>query len=161
MPSKYAKNTSVAVGRTKAEIEKTLRKYEADNIVFGESKKLSKAFVQFEYRKLNIEITIRLPDSGEKRFWRTPSGRKTRTLDQATIEWGKACRQQWRVLLLLIKAQLEAIENDVISAQDAFLPWLRLPTGRTLGAEISPHIESMIKTGNVPKLLAFEEAKEQ
>lgn len=153
--TRYAKGTIVSVDRSEAEIKRAIRRYGGDDIVTGMSARLGICFVQFSYRDLPIEIRVPLPDYKSDRFWKTPSGKRRRTEDAARAEWNKACRQQWRVLLLLIKANLEAVENEVLEAQEVWLPWLVLPNGRTIASTMKAGMDRLLKSGKLPKALPF------
>ena len=153
--SRYARGTRVSTDRSEAEIKRTIRRYGGDDIVTGMSTRLGMCFVQFTHCDLPIEIRVPLPDYHSDRFWKTPSGKRRRTEEAARAEWEKACRQQWRVLLLLIKANLEAVENEVLEAHEVWLPWLILPNGRTVIATIKPGMDRLLKSGELPKALPF------
>ena len=150
--SRYAAGTRVATDRTQAEIQTTIRRYGADDIITGQSAEAARAFVQFRYRGFSARVMIPLPDPKERRFWVTPSGKFEREADVARAEWEKATRQQWRVLLLLLKAQFEAIENNVITAEEAFLPWILMPGGRTIGQEVLPQLQAAADGGQLKAL---------
>jgi len=155
--SRFAKDTAVSTQRSEVEIKRTLLQYGADDIVSGQSQRLNQAFVQFRYAGLPVEVRIPLPNALDKRFMLTGKGRK-RHMEAARAEWEKVCRQQWRVLLLLIKADLEAIENKLMKPEEAFLPWLRLPDGRTLITALQPAIPQLLnERGDVRKYLPFPE----
>lgn len=149
--SKYAASTDVPVGRSQAEIERTLRKYGADDIITGSSQRKREALVQFSYRNLPLALRIPLPDPDDPEFTKTPTG-LDRSPTAVQQSWEAACRQQWRVLLLILKAALEAVENGVLPPEKAFLPWIMLPTGQTVGEAALPHIERMLTSGEVPLL---------
>ena len=152
--SRYANGTQVAIERTEAEIKRTLMRYSADDVVTGMSSRRGVAFVQFVYDDLQIEARIPIPKQDAEEFQLTPRGRD-RSESVAFRDWEKACQQQWRILLLLIKAKLEAIENRVVTPEQEFLPWLMLPDSRTVGAALEPDIRKALAGGNVPLLPAF------
>jgi hypothetical protein len=152
--SRYASGTEVTIDKSEAEIKKTLMRYGADDIVTGQSSRKGKAFVQFWYESLHIMVEIPLPTIEEKKFQLTEKGNE-RSEHQVQIEYEKACRQQWRVLLLLIKANLEAVENRIMEPQQAFLPWLILPNGQTVIKAVEPGLKKWIESGEQPKLLTF------
>ena len=152
--SRYASQTSVSVDRTESEIKKVLLHYGADDIVTGQSSASRRAFVQFMFRGMRMQVNIVMPDQSETRFTLSDSG-KERNEDVARASWMQACRQQWRVLLLLIKANLEAIENGIMRPQDAFLPWLLLPDGRNVSEAVSNGLTQWLESGAQPKALPF------
>jgi len=154
--ARYATGTTVSAERSEVEIKRTLTRYGADDVVTGQSARKRQAFVQFQYKGLPIEIRISLPDINAKEFQETPSGRRKRDAVQANMAWTKACKQQWRVLLLMIKANLEAVENEVLPATEVFLPWLLLPTGETLAKALESKIANVLESGETMKLLTFE-----
>jgi hypothetical protein len=41
-------------------------------------------------------------------------------------------RQIWRLVYWWLKAQFEAAEAGLVSLEEAFLPWMELPDGRTV-----------------------------
>lgn len=157
MTSRYAEGTSVSAERSKVEIERTLMRYGADDFVTGTSRAMRQAFVAFSYKALPVRMVLPLPDPEAAVFTMSPSGKRERTPEQARAAWEKACRQQWRVLLLLIKANLEAIENGVVSAEAAFLPWLLLAGGRTVYEEMKPGIQKAVE-GKTPLALPWGES---
>lgn len=122
--SRYAKDTKVPVTRTRGEIEDTLRRYGCTAFAFGWAKD-GAAMIQFEHHSRNVKLDIKMPKGKPD----TPS-------------FLKAERQRWRVLLLWIKAQIEAIESEVVTFDDVFLPWTLLPDGSTVaqsvGAKLLP-----------------------
>ena len=154
--SRFASDTSVSAERSETEIKRTLVRYGADDIVSGQSSRLNQAFVQFQFKGLPVEVRIPLPNAMDKRFTQTPGRGRKRDAGAARTEWEKACRQQWRVLLLLIKAQLEAVENKLMKPEEAFLPWLRLPDGRTMITALQSAIPQLLsERGDVRKYLPF------
>jgi hypothetical protein len=156
--SRYAKQTSVPVARSEQQVKQLLMQYGADDVTTGTSSRLRQACVQFVYRGLPLRMSLTLPDSTAERFRKTTHGR-ARDNEAATQLWERECRQQWRVLFLLIHATLEAVENGVISANAAFLPWLMLPSGGTLADELVPRIDRVLATGDLKALPFFGEDK--
>lgn len=149
MTGRYARNTQVPVARSKQEAEAILRRYGADEIIMGESAARSTGFVQFLYCGLPVRIAVPLPDSSDAKFWWTPAGKRKREPNEARREWEKACRQQWRFLCLLLKAQLEAIENGLVKAEEVFLPWFVLASGRTVTEEAAPALRKAMEQGGI------------
>jgi len=155
--SLYASATGVSVDRSKAEMEKLLLRYGADQFMSGTDMSNARAVVSFRYSGLPVRVSLSLPNPEDKAFRETPSGRRRRDEQSARREWEKACRQQWRVLRLLIQAQLEAIENKIVKPHEAFLPWIMLPNRKTVGEMYEAEILPALESGRMPKLLGFEE----
>lgn len=149
---RYAKKTSVPVERSHAELKKVLAAYGGDEIVIVDSQRRGKSMVQFLYHELPIRLVVDMPARSEKRFHEKADGSRY-SETQGTNSWKQACRQQWRILVLLIKAKLEAIDAKVLKAEEAFLPWLLLPNGKTVIEEVTPRLDKLLDSGELPKLL--------
>lgn len=147
---KYAENTTVPVDKSRAEIEKTLQRYGADQFLYAWGNE--QAMIGFRFNGRNYKLLIPLPD--RKDFAQTPTGRG-RKMEDAMKAWEQACRQRWRALALWVKAVLEITETGVISAEEAFMAWTALPNGQTVGQFIEPQIEAAYKTGHMPPLLPW------
>lgn len=124
---KYAEHTKVPVERSRAEIEKTLKRYGADGFMYGDAD--GRAVVMFRMEKRHVKFMIGIPDDAREE------------------------RQRWRVLLLVIKAKLESVESGVEEFDDAFMAQIVLPDGKTVGQTMRPQIASAYETGAMPPLL--------
>lgn len=147
---KYASNTTVSPEKSQAEIQNTLRKYGADR--FGTMEEKNKAHVMFSYSGLSIQISITLPERSE--FETTETGRD-RTKSSIETNCNQAVRQRWRALLLAIKAKLEAIECGISTIEEEFMAFIIMPDGMPLSSHILPKLQTMVKTGKMPKLLSY------
>lgn len=151
---KYAENTSVPVGRSKAEVEKTLRRYGASAFAYGWDDTTGAEVIMFSANGRRIRYELRLPDRDDTAFTLTPTGRE-RSPKLAEEAWEMACRQAWRALALVIKAKFAAIEAGVTSFEDEFLAGTVLPSGKTVGAWVAPAIVEAYSTGVMPPMLAL------
>ncbi len=147
---KYANNTTVSPEKSQAEIQNTLRKYGADR--FGTMEEKTKAHVMFSYSGLSIQISIDLPEKSS--FVRTKAGH-SRPKDAIDASYNQAIRQRWRALLLAIKAKLEAIECGISTIEEEFMAFIIMPDGMPLSSHILPKLQTMVKTGKMPKLLSY------
>jgi len=150
--SKYARGTKVPVGRSESEVKQTLVRYGADDVVTGSSSRQRRAFVQFHFRGFPIQVNVSLPDPASPTYARTLKRGSARDSSAAMQLWERDCRQQWRVLLLLIKANLEAVENGILKTEEVFLPWLMLPDGSTVGQRVCPGIPAALQSGKIKAL---------
>lgn len=147
MPT-YAKDTSVSTDQSRAEIERTLKRYGAQSFLYGWDQ--DKAVLGFEIKQRRYRIFVPLPDKKEFRYTEV---RRTLRSQQAIEEaWEQACRQRWRAMALYIKATLEAAEAGITSLEVAMQPHLVLPNGRTVGEWLGPQIEQIYQTGLPPML---------
>lgn len=140
----YAKQTSVSPEKSRAEIEHILTRYGASKFMYGWQG--DAAIIAFEANDRRIRFVLPLPE----RVVRSPKGRAVRNIQQATE---RAIRQRWRALALAIKAKLEAVESNIATFEDEFLPYTVLPNGMTVGEFIQPQIEQAYATQTMPPLL--------
>ena len=151
----YAESTSVPVEKSKAEIERTLQRYGADQFMSGWDK--DRAYVAFRMDGRHIKFVITLPPKDSDEFKRTPGKGLRRTHEKAFAAWEQACRQRWRALALVIKAKLEAVETGITVFEDEFLAHIVLPNGQTAGEFMRPQIAMAYEKGVMPKLIPWTE----
>jgi hypothetical protein len=147
--SLYAENTKVPVTQSRGEIERLLGKHKCTQFSTGVDHEQHRAVVQFKAHNRIIRFEIALPDEADKKYrqdrhgWaRTPGG-ITNAVEQAS-------RQRWRALLLVIKAKLEAVENNIATFEEEFLAHIVLPNQQTVAAYVQPLIERAYQTGRMP-----------
>lgn len=145
MSGQYAKTTTVSVEKSRAEIERTLERYGANQFAYGRDDDRGIASIQFSANDRHIRFVLTFPSRGEYRF--THSKRGKRTAENAYAQWEQACRQRWRALLLCIKAKLEAVECGISEFEDEFMAHIVLPGGRTVAETLKPQIEQAYLTG--------------
>lgn len=148
--TKYAENTSVNVERSKAEIERTLQRYGADQFMSGWDQE--RAVIGFTMSGRQVRFILELPDKDSDEFWTTETGRD-RSESAAFKSWEQSCRQRWRALALVIKAKLEAVESGITVFEDEFLAHIVLPNGSTVGQWITPQIEKAYETLEMPQMI--------
>jgi hypothetical protein len=128
----FAEGTKVPVAQSRAELEALLRRYGADQTLFGSM--TGAALVGFRIRNLQIKIKLSLPKGGSPKEQREE-------------------RRLWRALLLVIKAKLEACHSGITMLEDEFMAYTVMPDGTTLGDWARPQIAAMYETGKMPPLL--------
>ena len=153
--AKYAADTTVSPARSRAEIEETLQKYGADGFAYATTN--GQAMFAFKMHGKQARITVPLPRLEDYRL--TDTGR-LRTKDSQTTAYKQAERQTWRVMLLLIKAKLEAIEAEVTTWEHEFFADTLLPSGQTVAEVMLPQVEECYKTGIMPALLPMLAGRE-
>lgn len=149
---RYAADTSVSAEASKAEIERTLMRYGADEFMYGTTVAKG-AVVQFRAHSRYVRFVLDLPDPTDPQFTRTPQRGTARTEAAAHKAWEQATRQRWRALALVIKAKLEAIEVGLATFEHEFMANVVLPDGSTVGEFMSPQIEQAYTTGAMPSML--------
>jgi hypothetical protein len=102
----FARRTTVSVEKTRAEIERVVKRYGAKG--FASAWQGDTVRVEFLARDRHIRMTMTEPPG-----------------EQPT-------RSKWRSLLLLVKAKLEAVDAKITSFEEAFLGDIVMPDGRTV-----------------------------
>lgn len=149
--STYASKTTVSADKTRSEIERTLKRYGADEFAFASSS--ARAMVAFRAENRNVRFVLQLPERASREFTHTPTTGVRRTAESAEREYDQEIRQRWRALALLVKAKLEAVESGIVTFEEEFLAHILLPGGQTVHENISPAIESAYQSGQVRSLL--------
>ena len=150
--AKYASDTNVSADRTKAEIERTLVRYGADQFAYGWT--TTGAVIGFRLHDRQYRFVLPLPDRNSQQFRFTPQRRYERSEEEVQRAYDQAVRQRWRALLLIIKAKLEAVEAGITTAEDEFLASTIMADGSTLGEWAAPQIGEMYRSGRMPELIA-------
>jgi len=148
MIGKYARNTTVPVEKSKAEIEKELVRYGAEGFSSGWCG--DSARIEFVVGNRRVRMDMCLPKRSD--FNLTDKGR-TRRQDLVGKAWEQGCRSIWRDLKLIIKAKLEAVEAGISTIDREFMPDVVLPDGKTVGEHIVPRIEEAYHGGKIAGLL--------
>lgn len=149
--AKFAEKTTVPVEKSRAEIERTLERYGADQFIYGRDDDLGKATIRFRAHGRYVQFAITLPNRNDKQF--TEHSRGRRNTDAALKAWEQGCRQIWRALALCIKAKLEAIETGICEFEDEFLAHIVLPDKSTTGQWLRPQLSQCYESGKMPKSL--------
>jgi hypothetical protein len=111
----YAAQTKVPVERTKADIEKLVKKYGAKGFQSGWHG--NQAHLSFLAQERHIRMTVVVPESAQ------------------------LARQKWRALLLVIKARLESVDAKIATFEQAFASDIVMPSGKTVWEEIREPIK--------------------
>lgn len=110
----------------------------------------------FEMTGRRIIFRLPMPDPQAEEFTLTPTGRE-RSASAAEEAYEQAVRQRWRALALVIKAKLEAVEAQISTVEQEFLPFIQLPTGGTVGEWVTPQLSAVYGRGELPALLPGSE----
>lgn len=102
----YARYTRVPPEKTRAEIERTVKRYGAKGFVSGWQG--DRVRIEFLCRDRHIRMTMIEPEAEQPK------------------------RSKWRSLLLLVKAKLEAVDAKITTFEEAFLADIVMPDGRTV-----------------------------
>lgn len=149
--SRYAERTEVTSDRSRAEIERVLRRYGATAFAYGWTD--SEATVMFEMASRRVRFRLPLPNRLDRVFTHTPGKGLRRTPEAAEREWEQAQRQRWRALALVIKAKLEAVDAGITTVEQEFLAHIMLPNGSTVGEWTAPQLAIAYESGGMPALM--------
>lgn len=136
MTTRYAAKTEVAPDKSRAEIERLLERYGATGFQYGWHS--GHALIGFELRQRPYQVMIHLPSLDKFR-------------SKAAYE--QAVRTKWRVMVLWVKSQLEAIEEGIVTPEEAFLAYALLPNRQTVGQWAADQLSDATKRGLMPPLL--------
>lgn len=150
MGARYAAGTDVPTDRSRNEIEKTLRRYGAGQFLYGWDDR--HAVIGFQAHGRQVRFVLPMPDPDDTAFTLTETGR-LRSATAAADSYERAVRQSWRVMALVVKAKLEAVEAGLVAFEDEFLAHIVLPNGMTVGDAVRDGIADAYQTGNVQALL--------
>lgn len=147
----YAAATDVSSDKSMQEIRRTLQRWGADQLLWGETGDM--AVVGFIMAGRQVKIAVPMPDRNSREFTHTPSRGYRRTNAAQNDAYEQAVRQRWRALNLVIKAKLEAVEAGISSFETEFLGHIVLPNGQTVGDAVAGDIEHAYSTNTMPQLL--------
>jgi hypothetical protein len=154
---RYASETSVPWERTRNEIEQTLNRYKCTE--FGYLTAPRSALIAFRHKGIAYRLELPMPDDKARQITHDPAGRK-RDERRRLAALEQETRRRWRVLLLLIKAKLEAVEIGNTTMEREFLADLVLPGGGTVGTWAVEQLRPAIEAGTMPSaILSLPEAK--
>lgn len=148
---RYAENTEVSSDRSRAEIEKTLRRYGARSFAYGWDELA--AVIMFELADRRIRFRLPMPDRNSREFTHTPGRGQRRAEEAIDRAWEQAQRQRWRALALVIKGKLEAVEAGITTVEQEFLAHIMLPDGSTVGDWAAPQLAIAYESNRMPALM--------
>lgn len=154
MSTRYASNTDVSSDRSRAEIERILARYGADEFMYGT--KEGTAAIGFKAKGRNVRFILPLPDRNSREFTHTESRGNRRAENAIAAAYEQAIKQRWRALALVIKAKLEAVEAGIVTFEDEFAMHMLLPDGSSVRDHVIVEIDRAYETGVIGSFLAIE-----
>lgn len=148
---RYADRTSVNSDQSRAEIERTLRRYRATAFAYAWSE--TEARIMFELADRRVLFRLPLPDRRSQAITHTPARNLPRSPAQVEEAYEQAVRQRWRALALVIKAKLEAVDAGISTVEQEFLAHIMLPDGSTVADWVAPQLATVYEHGAMPALL--------
>ena len=155
MTNRYASKTTVSPENSRAEIERTLRRYGADQFFYGWEE--GRGVIGFRIKGLPVRVVLPLPALEDFQHYeqKTKYGtsRRQRSQQAAVNAHEQAERQLWRALLLVVKAKLEAVEAGITTIEQEFLANMVLPDNTTVSETLVPRLQEAILEGRMPPML--------
>lgn len=139
--AKFAQGTDVPADRSKAEIERTLTRFGADQFMYGW--KDDAAVIVFRAQGRHIRFILPMPKPADLKG--------SRSVDAKDRE----IRRRWRALTLCIKAKLESVATEIETFEESFMAHVVMPNGQTMAEHAQPLIAKAYETGRMPALLPF------
>lgn len=154
MPRRYASQTAVSIAKSRGEIDKTLRRWGADQLQWSDDFKGGHAMLRFIWEHEGTSYTARflLKLSTEEELRKESVDGRSGQFSQTKFEkaMSRAGMVEHRELALFIKAVFVAVEAGIITAEQVFLPFLEGMNGVTVAEAIIPQL---------PKLAQFSAVK--
>lgn len=149
---KYAEGTEVSSDKSRAEIERTLKRFGASQFMYGTTD--DKAVIAF--KAYNRKVSFSLPLPSEKSFLKGKGSwghEVDKTAQQAAVAYELSCRERWRALALSIKAKLAAVEAGIAVFEEEFFAHVVLPGGGTVYEKTADNVRIAYESGKTPPLL--------
>jgi hypothetical protein len=146
----YARNTTVPVEKSRAEIERLLSQHKCTKFLAGVDHEAHRATVQFQAHQRIIKFDITLPNPGDPKYRKIKNSYLQRTTAGVEKLVEQETRTRWRALLLVIKAKLEAIESGIATFEDEFLAHVMLPNQQTVAEWVGPAVAEIYEKGRMP-----------
>lgn len=121
----YASGTVVTERESRTELVGLLERHECSDVQCGLNQK-GAAVVKFTYRGRMVRLLVPMPESGNRERPR-----------------------RWRVLILLLKAKLEAVSSGISTFDAEFLSYIAMPGGVTVGQMMATKVSEAYEAGRV------------
>lgn len=144
--AQYAKATEVSIRQSRDEIESLLERYGATAFVYA----TEGLETIIGFRIAERHVRMRLPMRPQADFERNKVGAHR---PNPTATWEQDCKARWRALVLIIKAKLVAVDQDITTIEREFLTDIIMPNNRTVGEMLQPQLEAAYTSGKMPPLL--------
>jgi hypothetical protein len=154
--TRYAQQTQVPVERSRAEAAKHLQRLGASGVQWTDDWREGKVTLQFYWTRENRDylarFTIHLPDDEVLREECVDLRNGSFSESKYQKALASLGRQEHRTLVLWLKACVHAIEEELISPEQVFLPYLVTRKGTTVGEEVAGSYDMLVAKGPVALL---------
>lgn len=148
---RYAQDTTVKVEKTRQEIARLLRNFGCDQIRWDDNMRTGLSLLEFiwlhEGLQYHARFPLQLPTEADLRE-QARHAKTGKLLDAKLNRLREASgREENRLLLLLLKAILNAVESGILEPAMIFLPFLVDKNDKTFGEVAVPKLPMLLKTG--------------
>lgn len=153
--ARYASNTTVGVDRSLGEIRTTLRRFGATG--FGYVEHDGAAVIAFEKDGRHYRFVLPLPTREQFRYARVNASAYQRKRTEAQVDDAheQGLAQKWRSLALAIKGIVVAIDEGILTFEEAFFSHTIVPgEDRTVYDVLQPQVEAQYQGKRQPLQLA-------
>lgn len=159
---RYAEDTAVPIARSRSEIDKLLREWGADGIQWSDNFRSNQVVLRFLWEtaggKYLARFEVRLPSSED--LEPDAIDKRTRKVSQARLQklLEERGKREHRVLLLWLRAALNAVQLGIVTAEALFLPFLEGRDGKTVAEFAIPRLAGLL-SGGAERLLPAGDAR--
>ncbi len=149
---RYASGTSVAVSKSRGQIDKLLREWGATGVQWTDQWEAGRVAVRFcwirEEDEYMARLDIKLPTREDLEAREDMTNQRTGRVSEARVrdELARIGTQEHRVLLLWLKAAFNAIEIGMVAAEQIFLPFFEGKDGKTVWEAAEPRLSTLRST---------------
>lgn len=129
-PYVFASETRVPATQTRADIEKLLSRNKATHIAYMATPEGAVLAFRLAGRMVRFSVPMPNEEKMPQKF-----------------------RSRWRALLLCVKAKLESVGAGIETFDEAFMPHVVMPDGKTMSEHTLPLIARAYESGQMPPLL--------
>jgi hypothetical protein len=153
---RYAQDTAVPIARSRGQIDELLRDWGVNGIQWSDDYQQDRVTLRFIWEhgglRYMARFEVKLPGREELAADAVDgrSGRLSENKLRALL--ADRGRSEHRLLLLWLKAALNAVDAGIVSAEALFLPFLEGADGRTFAEAAAPHLPDLLR-GSAERLL--------
>jgi len=151
---RFAEDTSVPISRSRGEIDQLLRAWGAQGIQWTDDFEHDRVMLRFVWPRGEQRFMARFAISLQGREELEKEAAGVYGIREAYLEklmQGRGKREH-RVLLLWLKAALNAVDSGLIDAETIFLPFLEDRNGKTIAEIALPRLGVLLE-GSASRLL--------
>jgi hypothetical protein len=146
---RFAEGTAVPVARTRGEVDRLLEDWGVSGIQWTtEAESFSLRFLwKHKDRGYMARIQIKLPSRAELEKEAIDNRTNKPSANKLSCLLDRRGRREHRLLLLWIRAALNAVEAGMVAAEAVFLPFLEDASGRTVAEVALPRLGKLVTEG--------------